>query len=86
MEVKFPLLERIELRLENTHPMLELFLKVFVTEGLFPNLRSIGFSTVAFTFDNKIDLTSFILSEGFTRPFLGNPNVERINMNQDFNV
>ena len=66
--------------------MLEEFLKVFVTDDLFPKLRSIGLKNFTLTFNNKIDLTAFIHSFGFAGPFRGNRNVERMNMEKEIEV
>lgn len=76
-EVKFPLLERIVLNLDNFDKSLPEYFKAFI---LFPSLRSIGLTNVTLTFNNNIDLTSFKHAGGFEERFERNPNVERINM------
>lgn len=82
-EVKFPLLERIVLNLDNFDKSLPEYFKAFI---LFPSLRSIGLTNVTLTFNNNIDLTSFKHAGGFEERFERNPNVERINMGSEFNV
>ncbi len=85
-KVNFPLLERIELNLDSFNELLGEYLMVFVSDDLFPKLRSIGLTNFTFTFNNKIDLIAFVHSFGFAGPFRGNRNIERINMEKEIEV
>ncbi len=85
-KVNFPLLERIELNLDSFNELLGEYLMVFVSDDLFPKLRSIGLKNFTFTFNNKIDLIAFIHSFGFAGPFRGNRHIERFNMEKEIEV
>jgi hypothetical protein len=51
---------------------------VFTKPHCFKSLRSLGFTDVEFTFNNKDELDSFLLSGAFKNPLLLLPNISFI--------
>jgi hypothetical protein len=51
---------------------------VFTKSHCFKSLRSLGFTDVEFTFNNKDELNSFLLSGAFKNPLLLLPNISFI--------